>query len=82
MKKSAEFNIELNAKDTLGRTAFHWACIFNRTSIVELMISDNSLNLDLTARNNEGKTGYQLAQEWNRTDVVNLIQSQMPNIAF
>ena len=83
MKNSAKFNIELNAKANYGSPAFHYACRYGRTSIVEMMINNSeSLKLDLTARNKYGETGFQLAQDWGRTDVVNLIQTKMPQIAF
>ena len=83
MKNSAKFNIELNAKDNDGRTAFHDACYCGETSIVKFMISNSdSFNLDLTARDNDGKTGFQLAQDEEESEVVYLIKNKMPNIAF
>ena len=83
MKNSVEFNINLNAKDFLGRTAFHWLC--SRTSIpsrlVQMMI-DNSeaIKLDLSSRDNSGVTGYFLAK--NNSKVEELIKTKMPSIAF
>ena len=83
MENSVEFNIELNAKDNFGETAFHYACEFGRKSIVELMIiNSDSLNLDLTATDNQGRTGFKLAQVRENHEVVSLILSKMPNIAF
>ena len=83
MKNSANFSIELNAKNNTGWTAFHYACINGYTSIVDMMISNSeSLKLDLTARTKLGKTGFQLAQDKEETEVVNLIQSKMPRIAI
>ena len=77
MKNSAQFNIDLNAKDNYGRTAFHWACYWYRsTNVIDIMINNSeSFNLDLTARDNDGKTGFQLAQEKGNTDVVNMIRT-------
>ena len=83
MKNSAEFNIDLNAKDNDGWTAFHWACFNGHTSIIKIMISKSeSLKLNLTARANNGKTVFQLAQDYGKSKVVNLIKSKMPIIAF
>ena len=83
MKNSAKLNIDLNAKDITGNTAFHLACMDVRTSIVDMMINNSeSLKLDLTARDKWGRTGFQWAQVFGRTKVVNLIRSKMPRIAI
>ena len=83
MKKSVEFNIDLNAKNYDGDTTFHFACLWGETSIVDMMINNSeSVNLDLTARNNYGQTGFQLAEMMKRFDVIKLIKSKMPSITF
>ena len=84
IKNSARLNIDLNAKDNGGRTAFHWACYWYRsTNVIDIMINNSeSFNLDLTARDNDGQTGFQMAQERGRTNVVNMIQTKMSQIAF
>ena len=96
MRNSVEINIDLNSKDKDGRTAFHWACLLSRTSVVNIMINNSeSLNLDLTAQDNEGKTGFKLAQDEVQRqmqyghnhgspqhEIVKLIKSKMPRIAF
>ena len=83
MKNSAKFNIELNSKDNSGRTAFHDACAWGKTSIVDIMINNSeSFNLDLTARDNYGRTGFQWSQLEGYTNVVNLIRSKLPRIAI
>ena len=80
MKNSVKFNIELNAKDNYGSTAFHFACRYGKTSIVDMMINNSeSLKLDLTSRNNDRETGFEFL---GRTDVVNLIHTKLPEIAF
>ena len=38
MQKSLEFNIQLNAKDRSGRTAFHRVCCKGRSKIAEMLI--------------------------------------------
>ena len=76
IENSAMLNIDLNAKNNDGLTAFHYACTWGNTSIVEMMINNSeSLKLDLDS------TGFQWAQGCGRTDVVNLIRRKMPQIA-
>ena len=88
MKNSAEFNIDLNAKDdnnsmTDGWTAFHLACLYGRTKIVDMMMDNSELfKLDLVAKDNTGQTGYMLAKHVRKRYVVNLINRKMPSIAF
>ena len=83
MKISAKFNIELNAKDIYGDTAFHDACKIGNTCIVDMMINNSEpLKLDLAARNDRDETGFQFAQQFGHSDVVNLILSKMPRIAI
>ena len=78
MKKSTELKMDLNAKDNFGRTAFHYACNFGKTIIIERMISNSkSLKLDLNAKDTDGKTAFKLAQIRGKSDVVNLIASKM-----
>ena len=40
VQKSAKFNIDLNAKDNYGNTAFHFACYNKHESIVEMMMKN------------------------------------------
>ena len=63
-------------------TAFHLACMFGKTSIVEMMIDNaTSYTLDLTAKEATGKTGFQFAKDFRETNVVNLIKRKCPSIA-
>ena len=51
IQKSAEFNIDLNAKDEDGMTAFHLACTRGRKNIVEMIIDNaESFKIDLTKK--------------------------------
>ena len=82
IQKSAQFNIELNARDNEGFTAFHLACMEGRTSTVEIMMNNaKSFKLDLTAIDKGNRTGFQLAEHFRKKDVVNLIKRKMPSIA-
>ena len=81
MKNCSKFNMDLNAKCILGETAFHRACRYGRTSIVELLINNSeAIKLDLTAKDNYGRTGFQLAKQWGMTAAVYVIRSKIPNI--
>ena len=83
IQKHAEFNIELNAKNSFSWTAFHFACNYGKANIVEMMVENAKFcKLDLTARENTGRTGYQLAKENGKTDVVNLIEEKLLSITF
>ena len=41
-QKSAEFNIELNAKDKYGTTAFHLACENGHSKVSEMLIQKSA----------------------------------------
>ena len=82
MKNSSKLLIDLNITDSRGKTAFHRACMFGHTKIVNKMIEQSdSLELDLEAVDNNGKTGYQVAKANDKTDVVKLIKTKMPSLA-
>ena len=68
--------------DLNGWTAFHFACFFGKTSIVQLMLSKSEYHkLDFTAEvsgDNGGRTGFCLAEQRGQTDILKLIESKMP----
>merc|ERR1712048_853058 len=73
IKNSAEFNIDLNAKNIDGWTAFHLACCWGRTSTIDVMIDNfESVEIDFTVRDNDGRTGFQLAQARGHFGVVKM----------
>ena len=44
------------------QTAFHSACLHNKTDIIELIIENaEPFKIDISALDNNGKTGYQIA---------------------
>ena len=60
MQKFAEFR---NHKDKNGRTAFHWACRWGKTSNVNVILDNGkSHRIDLTIKDNTGRTGFQLPE--------------------
>ena len=62
MHKSTEFNIDLNARDEDGKTAFHFACRYGRKDVVEMMVNNaDFFKIDLKAKDKDGKTGFQYA---------------------
>ena len=82
MNNSSRLLIDLNIKDSRGKTAFHRACLFGHIKIVDKMIEQSeSLELDLKAVDKNGKTGYQVAEVNDKTDVVKLIKTKMPSLA-
>ena len=63
MKTQTKINIDVNATDVSGTTAFHTACYFGHKSIVNLILDDSVASKIVQAKNNSGKTGFQLASE-------------------
>ena len=50
IQKSAEFNIDLNAKDKFGTTIFHQACMDGWSKIAEILIQNSAeFNINLNA---------------------------------
>ena len=77
IKKSREFNIDLNSKNEIHRTAFHLACLHKKTDIVKLLMENAVVfKIDLEAKDINGKTGYQIADN----DVKQLIKTKMPDL--
>ena len=51
IKKSTNFNIELNTKDHWGRTAFHIACLNGNSKILDMLIQKSiESNIELNAK--------------------------------
>ena len=75
MQKSAEFGINLNAKDNIsGRTAFHLACAFGKTEIARMIVQKSTeLNIELNNKNRYGWTAFQLASNHGRVDIVDMM---------
>ena len=62
MKNSAKLNIDLNAKDNDGWTAFHFACKYGQLKIAEMLMNNYiNVNIDLNAKDNDGLTAFHLA---------------------
>lgn len=74
-QKSAVFDIDPNAKNPSGMTAFHYACVLGKLKIVDMMIK---FNVDLTIKTKNGLTGFQFAERKGREDIVNLIKRSLP----
>ena len=86
-QKSAEFNIDLNAKDKGGITAFHFACSRGWKIIVEMIIDNTeSFKADLTKKDSLVRTGLQHIRIGQiihgKNYVAKIIKERMPNIAY
>lgn len=54
IQKSIEFNIDLNAKDMNGQTAFQLACLYGHLDTVEILIKNSrQFNIDLNIKDNK-----------------------------
>ena len=63
IEKSAELDIDLNAKNANGETAFNLACYKGESAIIEVLIQRSAeLNIDLNVRDlQDGWTGFHWA---------------------
>ena len=51
LQKSRHFNIDVNAKNQYGETAFHFACDNGQTEVAEMLIQKSrEFNIDLNAK--------------------------------
>ena len=73
LKKSAECNIDLNAKDNHGLTSFIWACKNGHLKIAEMLVKKSTeYNIDVNAKDGYGKTGFHNALKIIKKNVVNI----------
>ena len=65
----------LNLRTEFGFTVLHWACFFNRASIVELLL-DRPLDqqCDTSATNRRGRTAWDLTEAVKAQAVVNVFE--------
>ena len=83
MQKSSENNIDLNAKDIWGLTAFQCACMDGKLETVEMMLENaETFKINLTVKDSSGFTGFQVAKCHGRTRVVNLIEKKHRGITL
>ena len=74
LKKSTDFNIDLNAKDQNGKTAFQYACNSHNLEIVKMMIQKSiEFNIDLNVSSNYGWTAFHTACFWKKTAIVEMM---------
>ena len=77
IQKSAEFKIDLNAKNQLfsaGRTAFHFACMGGHSDIAEMLMQKSAeFNIDLDAKDKDGMTAFHLACSRGQKNIVEMI---------
>ena len=71
MKNSAEFSIDLNAKDyTSGSTAFHHACKLGKMKITAMFIQKGlNLNIELNSKCRIGKTAFHTACRYGQREI-------------
>ena len=76
MKNSAKLNIDLNAKDNIGWTAFH-----GHAKIAEMIIKNSvKFNIELNAKNNGGFTTFHLACYHGRTSIVDMMMKNFESL--
>ncbi|MDR0288701.1 MAG: ankyrin repeat domain-containing protein [Rickettsiales bacterium] len=61
---------DINAKDSQGRTALHYAACFNDTNMAELLLDARA---DINTKDDQGRTALHYAACFNNTDMVELL---------
>ena len=72
---SSNQNIDINAKNNNGETAFHMAFKHRQSTIIEMLIQNASkYSIGLDVVNNAGQTGYDLIlTNGNSNDIVKML---------
>ena len=79
LKKSADFNIDINEANSGNFNAFHTACFENNIKLVEVIIDlAESMNFNLKAKTSLGLTGFEIAENLGHQNIVNMIQRKLP----
>ena len=69
--------IELGKKNSLGRTALHWACDYNRVSIVKLLCQDSRCTPSVVnTKNSHGSTALMRAVHGGHLDIVKALDKE------
>ena len=74
-------NIDLNARDYKGCTAFHYACRTGQIEIVEILAANPDL-IDVNAADNEGTTALHCACTLGDQDMVELLLNKSEEIGL
>ena len=68
LEKYIELKKELNARNTIGYTAFHLACLHADSKLTDMMMKKcNELKIDLNAQDKNGQTGFHIACRYGVT---------------
>ena len=83
MQKAAEFKIDVNTKDNLGKIAFHLACTKIHTDIAKILMQNSSeFNIDLNAKDIIGETAFSCACRDNNANNVEMMIANTFNFDF
>ena len=66
----AEKRVNIHTSDRINRTALHWACRFNNTKVVQILLK---LNLNLESTDKESQKPMDLAKIHDAIDVLALV---------
>jgi len=61
------FGADVRISDLQGRTALHWAAVFNQAEVVDVLVTANA---DLDVTDNQGDTAYVTAIKSNSPDAL------------
>ena len=75
---AADLNIDLNAKDNQGLTAFHWVCLRGDTELAKILVKNSKL--DSSARDNSGSTSFHYACRYAHSEIAELLIENHANL--
>ena len=76
LQKAKFLNLDLNAQDEFGGSAFHSACGHGYLQIVKHLIKNSKdLKIELNAKDDWQRTAYHYASYFHRMDIVKVIQA-------
>ena len=81
MQNSAEFNIDLNSRNNVGETPFHFSCRCGDTVTAEMLVQKSArFNIDLDVKDMNGRTGFHLACFKGRKKIIAMILDKAKSI--
>ena len=78
LDNAADLNIDMNAKDNQGLSAFHWICLRGDTELAKILVKNSKL--DFSARDNSGSTSFHYACRYAHSEIAELLIENHANL--
>jgi len=73
-------SMKMDSKTSAGRTALHWACLYNQVESVQLFLTDDTCTKDIVRmESNAGNTAEKMANKWGNHGCARLIREFLEN---